>query len=179
MRAPRGSCLPTLLGIVLISGCAGDRPQLRGAGCEVNSDCDARLVCRLSRCRKECDVHRDCGLGLQCLLDRDGLGACQLEDELTCTLDSQCADSLVCRGGECANECAVDRDCPPESECGEEMSCEISAEAQRPCVYNSDCDAPLICDEDQRCRPECAADRDCVAPRICVGTLCVLGDGGA
>lgn len=174
--------LAAALGIVLISGCSGDRPKLRGAGCEVNSDCDAPLVCRLTRCRKECGDHRDCGLGLQCLVDEDGLGACQLEDELECLLDSECPDVLVCRGGECVNECAVDRDCPPDSECraegGEDLSCQIIQGAESPCVYNSDCPAPQICDDDQRCRLECTDDRDCVEPRVCVAMRCVLGDGG-
>lgn len=180
MRAllPSTAILATTL---LISGCTGDRPELRGGRCEVNSDCDARLVCRLSRCRKECADHRDCGLGLLCLYDESKLGACQLEDELECTLDSECEDVLVCRGGQCANECAVDRDCPPHSECRAEggvMWCDIAEEEAEPCVYNSDCEAPLICDDDQRCRPECAEDRDCIAPRVCAGMLCVLPDGG-
>jgi len=182
------------LGILLLSGCSGDRPELRGATCEVNSDCDSRLVCRLSRCRRECADHRDCGLGLQCLLNADKLGACQLEDELECRLDSECADVLVCRGGACVNECAVDLDCPPLATCSQSTGstppppCDASsdtpcechvpeAEAQA-CVYNSDCEAPLICDDDQLCRPECRADRDCIAPRVCAGMLCVLPDGG-
>lgn len=180
-----------LAGSLLIPGCPDDRPELRGGRCEVNSDCDRSLVCRLARCRKECVDHRDCGLGLDCLVGEDGLKGCQLDDELDCQLDSECTDVLVCRGGQCVNECAVDLDCPPLATCAEgEITneagepetvrwCEVPEEEAAPCVYNSDCGPPLICDDDQRCRPECEADRDCIAPRVCVGMRCVLGDGGA
>jgi len=186
-----------LLAVSLAYGC-GERPTFRGGGCELNSECDAPLVCGFGRCRQECRTEVDCALGLDCFGDvASGLGYCQLPDELNCTRNSDCATNcgpgtdcegkIVCRAGECGQACVEDRDCVEGSVCVEEeavLTCEpLSTEL---CVYNSDCALGLICDPYQRCRVECVEDRDCEFPRVCrsevvdgVETpLCVLpGEG--
>lgn len=190
-------------GLVMAAGaaCTGDRPKLRGTGCELNSECEAPLVCRLGRCRVECrHPVRDCARGLECWFDENGLGGCSLPDEATCALDSDCRDAcatgsacelLVCKDGRCGRECVDDRDCPDESECKrcpqDDASCEEETATGVPtcrapslCVWNHDCPEGLICDEDQVCRVECVVDRDCDYPRLCneAEGLCVLPDGG-
>jgi len=164
-------------------------------------------VCGFRRCRQECNPargSRDCGLGLECFKDLlTDLGYCQLPDELTCTLDSDCqrpcggdpscADQLACRDGECGQECASDRDCPSGSMCTETAGVHTcKAAMDELCIYNSHCEPGLICDERQDCRPECDhldpdPTRDCDHPRVCQlvmleesgpTPLCVLPDGG-
>ena len=165
-------------------GCTEERPRFRGEGCDLNTECDAPLVCGFRRCRIECRSEIDCGLGLGCFIDsRSGLGYCQLPDELECLLDSdceeacggdsECRDQLACRDGECGQECLEDRDCAEGATCTESggvHTCEPTNEEL--CVYNSDCADPThICDPRQVCRIECRigmdAERDCEPPRRC------------
>ncbi|MEM9188896.1 MAG: hypothetical protein AAGF12_06955 [Myxococcota bacterium] len=171
-----------LAGVLLIAllGCAPELPEAIGGGCELNSDCEAPLVCRLARCRKECSTSRDCAVGLDCVQDNQtGLGACQLPDELNCVRDSDCAASLVCTMGECTNECGCTdptvpcRDCPPGAACvprpGGPPACLDTATDT--CVRNSDCEASdtsFVCAPDQRCRVECTGDADCRFGDVCL-----------
>lgn len=173
-------------------GCGG-RPMFEpGEECELNTECVAPLVCRLGRCRIECRAQRDCSAGLDCVRDEDKLGACQLEEEASCTLASECPDILVCRHGRCTNACEADVDCPPGARCDEDESGMLGCRdvAGRECMLNSDCvDAGLICAPDGRCREPCRADRDCrdgaicdtvVSPTVCVPPEPDAGsDGGA
>ncbi len=186
---PMRTSLFALVAGLLLSGCASERPKLRGHGCELNTECEAPLVCRLGRCRVECRDHVDCAASLQCLFDDERLGGCQLPDELEpCTLDSQCrercggrCDQLVCRDGRCGQACVEDRDCPHGATCEVGAAGVHTCEVQEPraCLYDSDCRDGLVCDYDQVCRLECLEDRDCDYPRTCsVDNRCVLPDGG-
>ncbi len=186
-----------ILAVVAASGCAGDRPQLRGGRCELNTDCEHPLVCGFGRCRRECQNARDCAAQLDCFIDATGLGYCQLEEELVCTsdadcesscaMDDECVDLLVCRDGRCARECVTSRDCPADASCvprdgdGSAMCdpttpepCVCETPTLEPCVYDSDCPEPYVCARDQECRYECVETRDCDFPRECVGNLCEL-----
>ena len=189
-----------LFALLVPGGGCDERPQLRGAGCDLTTDCDDFLVCGFGRCRQECRTEVDCALGLDCFRDSStGLGYCQLPDELNCTRNSDCQmncgagsdceGKITCRDGECGQACAEDRDCVEGSVCAESAgvnTCEPVAPEL--CVYNSDCAPGLICDPYQRCRIECAEDRDCEFPRVCQmrdvdgfpTPLCVLpeSDGG-
>ena len=178
LRFP-GLAAVAVLSLIAVGCLSADRPELVGAGCDLTSSCREPLVCRLGRCRVQCERQRDCGPGKQCVLDADGRGACLLADEASCELNSDCPEPLVCRSGGCANQCANARDCP------QGMACQVEAEGgacvvpiDSLCVYHSDCPEPLICDVDQQCRFECVEDRDCPAPRRCAASLCVLLDGG-
>lgn len=149
--------------------CTGDSRGQRGAQCDLNSDCDAPLVCRLELCRVECATTRDCAAGLQCVLDADGFGACQLPEETRCSRASDCPDPLVCANRRCVNMCVMDRDCPPGAHCIEGGCIDEAIEA---CVRDSDCSPspegePRVCGTDLRCRPGCETDRECR-----LGTAC-------
>jgi len=157
----------------------------RGAACDLTSDCEAPLECRLARCRVECRDNRDCAAGLTCLLDNTGLGACQLPDETDCALDSDCIEPLVCVRGTCSNICREDRDCAPGASClvdddaEPSTSCPVGGEppadgcacfdpATDGCLYAADCGPGLLCANDFRCRPGCGADADCRDGLACV-----------
>ena len=146
-----------VLAVLFASGCVEPRETL-GGQCELSSDCDAPLVCRLERCRKECLTSRDCALGLRCLVANDGLGVCQLPEEATCDLDSDCIDPLVCISEGCTNECASERDCVPGASCIEGRCVEPVPDL---CLYPSDCPFPLVCGDNRLCQVECATDLDC------------------
>jgi len=161
----RRTLLPiTLLCAIAAGGCVGAEPRESiGGQCDLTSDCEAPLVCRLERCRKECVTSRDCGLGLRCIIaPPDGLGVCQLPEETTCMLDSDCIQPLVCIDG-CTNECdpsAGARDCPAGAICdAETMTCKEPVADL--CVYPSDCPFPLTCGTTQQCEIECEDRIDC------------------
>jgi hypothetical protein len=163
---------------------ACSRPTLSlGEGCQVNTDCADPLVCVFGSCRRACVDFRDCGAGLRCVVPAGSTlgGGCQLDDEASCTLTSECRSTLVCQNGTCTTACADDRDCAPGAHCTRDAMGIVGCYDTRvePCIYNSDCPAPMICDRDQACRLECIDDRDCVPPRVCGGNLCVLPDAGA
>ena len=173
-RAPSAlnavSGLLCLLALTL-AGCPTSLPEALGGQCQLNSECDAPLVCRIAFCRKECSTSRDCAAGLDCVHDNMGLGACQLVEELSCVLDSDCAENLVCTMGECTNECNCPddepcRDCPPGATCvaRDDGTRGCIDKATRACVWDSDCEATadsFVCAPDRRCRVACRDDGDC------------------
>jgi hypothetical protein len=146
-------------------------PSALGDQCELNSDCDAPLVCRLGYCRRECSTSRDCAVGLDCIWDDQRHGACQLTTETACVRNSDCPSGLVCTMGECTNVCGCPpgepcRDCPPGASCVTNPDSTRSCfdPAMRTCVWDSDCPATedsFVCAFDQRCRVECTTDADC------------------
>ncbi|MDQ3032038.1 MAG: hypothetical protein M3Y87_06450 [Myxococcota bacterium] len=172
-----GACLPSPYGLS------------QGRECGLNSDCDGTLVCRLGYCRRECATSRDCAAGLDCLLDNDGLGACQLPAETRCTTNSECPPSLVCTMGECTNECnCADEaqpceDCPPGAVCTmrDDGSRGCFDPSNRTCVYASDCaadESSFVCASDGRCRIECRSDCDCRFGDVCREQMFVKDRGG-
>jgi hypothetical protein len=165
----------TALALVMSAAALGcsERPVFNaGEACALNSDCEAPLVCRLERCRPECGGSRDCAVGSICVFDEDGLGSCRLPDESTCMLNSECPPPLVCRFGQCTNECAEHDDCLAGSFCRpDEGTGELGCfdPAQEDCDLDSDCTPPLVCKQDGRCREECIEHRDCRDNWQCVG----------
>lgn len=161
-------------------GC--ERPELStGAQCSLNSDCGSPLVCALERCRRQCLDSRDCGAGLRCLFVGAAGGACQLPEEASCTLTSECTSGLVCRFATCTTECRETRDCGPGATCQRDPASSANACIEplaELCIYHSDCPAPLVCGPGQRCVLECVEDRDCTSERRCIANLCELLDGG-
>jgi hypothetical protein len=173
-----------LLAASFAGGCV-PLPRAVGEQCELNSDCDAPLVCRFGRCRRECELDRDCALGFDCLLNEDGLGGCQVEDEVErCENNSDCAGGLLCIMAECTTECA----CPegePCRDCGGRECVRVQGVAScfnpedRTCVYNSECgmDEGFSC-LGGRCGTECETDADCAASgRVCATRTFVEPDG--
>jgi len=159
-------------------------PGAIGDQCDLNSDCDAPLVCKFGYCRVECDSARDCAAGFDCLFDNEQRGACQLEVDLGCSLNSDCADVLVCTMGECTNPCECEPDEVPCPDCAPGAACVMADDGSTACldvsvdncVYDSDCppgpdDPPdvrfEICAPDLRCRPACASNADCRNGETC------------
>ncbi len=171
--------------VILLAPLACARPAVNlGEACQINSDCADPLVCVIGACRRQCVASRDCGAGLRCIVSGASSlgGGCQLAEEATCTLTSECRNaSLVCQNGTCTTPCREDRDCSASARCTTDVAGTLGCydTAVEPCIYDSDCPAPMICDHEQSCRLECIADRDCVAPRSCVANLCELPDAGA
>ncbi len=164
--------------------CEGEETRLTlGQQCDLTSECEAPLACRLARCRVECRTTRDCPVGQLCVMDNDGLGACLLADETECERDSECPAPLVCLGGACTNECTIDRDCAPGARCERDSAgaryCADPAEEH--CLVDSEC-APLVCGRDFRCRHECVTSRDCPPGTRCSDGVCdsmeLPADGG-
>jgi len=139
-----------VLSVVFVAGCATDPRTVIGEQCELTSECEAPLVCRLSRCRRECVSSRDCALGLRCVIaPEDGLGVCLLPDERSCALDSDCPGELACLDESCTNQCvpetdggAFSRDCPSGARCLDGNCVEPDVPL---CVYPSDCTFPFVC----------------------------------
>lgn len=151
-------------------GCA-DEPAAVGLGgqCDLNSECEAPLVCRLARCRRECATLRDCPIDALCVTDNESLGACTLPEEQSCTLNSDCPEPLRCAMGRCVNQCAADADCLAGARCQEGACIDPVEDA---CAVDSDCMAPLVCATDRRCRAECVVDRDCREGTACEEGVC-------
>lgn len=182
MRTMRDLAPPLLLALSLAAaGCGVEPRRTLGDQCELNSECQAPLVCRMARCRNECLSTRDCGLGLRCVLAPDGLGVCQLPDETACGDDLDCPESLVCTmEAGCTNACDPGGDdCAAGAACvtADDGTAFCSEPRAAGCVYNSDCVEPMVC-RDERCVTECAADQDCpdglacVAHEACGGAPC-------
>lgn len=162
--------IPYAVLLLAAAGCTSSDARLSlGSQCELTSECEAPLVCRLERCRKECVSTRDCALGLRCVKAQDGLGVCQLPDEATCVRNSECPVGLVCRMEECTNPCEEDRDCAAGQRCADdgEGGTACVEQAEELCIWDSDCPEPLVCNFRQQCQQECAEDRDCEG-RVCL-----------
>ena len=176
-----GAPAVALVAVSLAFGCS-ERPSFEpGDECELNTQCAATLVCRLGRCRVECRAQRDCPVTLECVRDADGFGACQLPDEASCSLTSECPQPLVCRFTRCTNPCESDIDCPPGSRCVADDDGDLGCrdQAGRECTLNSECrDMDLICAPDGHCREPCQSDRDCRDGTVCdiarTPTACVF-----
>lgn len=167
--------IAALAAAVGLAACAPPRRAGVGVECELNSECDVPLVCRLGYCRNECATAADCPAPLSCVLDPQRIGACQLLEETSCSLASDCPLGLVCRFSQCTNECETDRDCPGGARC--EMDTEGPACIDRsgtPCIFDEEC-APRTTGErclSGRCRRECFSDRDCRNDFWCDEGLC-------
>jgi hypothetical protein len=161
---------PVLFAIAA-SACGADELLALGSQCQLASDCDAPLVCRYERCRRDCNEARDCAAGLRCFIDPEGLGACQLPEERMCDVSS-CPAGLVCNSNimECSIACAEDVDCQRGERCdttGATPSCRPITAAPG-CELTSDCEEPLVC-IDNACVAECAANDQCAfADQVCV-----------
>lgn len=136
-----------------------------GARCARNGECAAPLVCRIGRCRSECVEARDCPQGQVCLIDAEGLGACELPMLDECALS--CDAPLICASGHCRVTCATASECPGGHVCA-------SGACQR-----ADVDGGVVDDAGPDAAPSVDASRDANAPDT--GPLCdpVLGTGCA
>jgi hypothetical protein len=176
---PVGVALLCLFGGVL-GACEDEKSPLSllGGACDLNSDCDAGLVCLQAVCHEQCATSEDCGAG-RCVVSADRLRVCQLDYESPCSFNSQCPPALVCSvDGKCRNQCNADRDCVPEQLCvkgvcaegGELVDGRLPPSGEvnpigSPCIYSSDCPAgegglALLC-KSGVCAYACYEERDC------------------
>src|SRR5438105_8062377 len=91
---------------------SGDAARLAALaeGCTLNSDCAAQFVCAFRTCHVQCESSRDCEPGRRCVEGARPVHVCQLPDEETCTLDSQCRGAEVCGpDGRCRDACDTDK----------------------------------------------------------------------
>jgi hypothetical protein len=149
---------------VAMAACEEDSAlSLLSGGCLINSDCSENLVCVFERCHIQCQSSDDCplaadGTRLRCVLGEKPDHVCQLEDERSCSYNSECQGGQVCGpDGQCRDECLDDRDCVQGQVCTAEGVCaepeELDETGQLPSV-----DPP---DEQQTGHP-CAYDSQCV-----------------
>lgn len=90
-----------------------------------------------------------------------------------CTLNTDCAEPLVCGFNYCRKQCLDSRDCGAGLVCfplGDGSGygvCQLPDETD--CALSSDCPSGLICSFGT-CTTECMTDRDCVDTATCVST---------
>ncbi|MEY4511431.1 MAG: hypothetical protein RLZZ450_3553 [Pseudomonadota bacterium] len=100
----------------------------------------------------------------------------------TCSLNSECADPLVCTFERCHMQCQNDRDCLTGERCvkgGAAGVCQL-LNLETACIAGSSCRGSQVCGADGECRDSCSAATDCVGDQICgksVGvSLCASRD---
>jgi hypothetical protein len=110
---------------------------------------------------------------------KSGGGGAQLAQG--CSLNSDCANPLVCVFGLCHDACNQTRDCPPGEQCvanGVFRVCLLGSEAT--CAATTNCPNGLVCGTDHECHEGCQSAGDCVVGgQACSGGSCVdTPDGG-
>ncbi|HVW25311.1 MAG TPA: hypothetical protein VHC69_08060 [Polyangiaceae bacterium] len=189
--AKTAACVATA--ILWVGGCSDSHaPAARlAAGCIINSDCTAPLVCAFQRCHTACETSRDCDPGQRCVSSDRPFHVCQLDVESQCKANSDCPEGQICGiDGQCRDACNTSRDCVKGQVCvsgtcadPDELTAQgtlISAEPDSgsaasglPCSYNSDCPSPLAC-KGGVCAPECRSTVDCAAGLSCDNSRCVV-----
>ncbi len=120
--------------------------KLQYPECKNDEACAAHgQICANGFCRQCRDDHQ-CQAGEQCVL-----GGCAPRPE--CTIDTNCAQGLVCKAGKCAAECSEQTGA---ADCG----------AGRKCMGGR-------CAADE----ECSSDADCSGGKACVESRCRGQDG--
>src|SRR5262245_50672274 len=94
------------------AGCSSSHSKASlAASCQLNSDCEANLVCTFGRCHAACEQTRDCSDGERCV-SSGNVHVCQLDVETSCSSGTPCTAPLVCGpDGKCRNECASSQAC--------------------------------------------------------------------
>lgn len=85
---------------------------------------------------------------------------------LGCTLNSDCADPLLCKFGKCHRACVESaRDCDPGQRC---VQVDGAGVCQQQAVCGGGCAAPLSCGPDMQCRNTCSPEKPCAGSQVCV-----------
>ena len=107
------------------AGCSDDVVKAGIAkGCTLNSHCQNGLVCSSGLCHEQCAQTLDCPAGQRCV-QSESANVCQLAEEATCHLNSECTPPLVCAVDlQCRNECNTSVDCLEGQECAEHVCAE-------------------------------------------------------
>ena len=107
-----------------------------------------------------------------------GSGDKKLELGGACSLNSDCADGLLCKFGACHKACMKSVDCATGERCVQvdgTAVCQTTTEVG--CKTNGSsgsCPAPLTCRvADNTCRNQCTGTDACLPGQTCSGTVCV------
>lgn len=195
MKRPAHALALTAALAATFGACSSDdAPPLKAlaAGCVVNSDCNAPLVCAFEKCHNACADSRDCPLGQRCVASDRPYHVCQLEDERNCVRNSDCVLGQICGiDQQCRDQCATAKDCVRDQICVSGTCVDLAiddgglaaladsapgASQGQPCLYNSECPAPLVCVA-STCSYECMAAADCPSGQDCVDHRCTAGSG--
>ncbi|HEY4107033.1 MAG TPA: hypothetical protein VGM44_24200, partial [Polyangiaceae bacterium] len=175
-------------------GTPDDASTSQGQPCVYNSECPDPLICRSGLCAFECLAASDCPRGDNCLEHRCSIADAGPEAGPPCVYTSDCSAPLVCRSGQCVDECRADVDCTAGESCMG-GSCLLTPPANAPaeyglvCTYSADCKcttpnctSTLVC-RTNHCVFQCLDDGDCAGGFSCVNNLCqgggVIGGGGS
>lgn len=90
----------------------------------------------------------------------------------SCSLNSDCANPLVCVFERCHEPCNADSDCPYPARCVQSdrtnvFACQFPDEATCSEGNDEECHSPLVCAEDDQCRSSCRRDADCPEEQSC------------
>jgi hypothetical protein len=100
-------------------------------------------------------------------------GAKKIQVGVSCILNSDCNQPLVCTMGKCHEGCRATVDCPAGQTCTKVDNsgvCQLPGEVQ--CAVSLPCGPLLICAVDLRCRSGCNGSADCMGGQVCVYNVC-------
>ena len=159
------------------------------ATCGAAHACSAPLVCRSDdgTCRNACTSSGACaGTGQTCVggycldttevANNDGSASeAGVATGGACTLNSDCASSLLCKFGSCHQSCTSSLDCASGRHCvtvNGVAVCQMPSESA--CGTGGTCAAGLACRTvDNTCRSACTSSAGCLTSQTCTGTVCV------
>lgn len=87
-----------------------------------------------------------------------------------CSINSDCAEDLICAFERCHEACTQDRDCDADlrcvkSEVTDVFVCQLDDETV--CKADKDCPGDQVCGIDEECRDSCKMGDDCIADQVC------------
>lgn len=168
--------LATALAFVLAAGCGADNVSGSTTSCNDHTDCPYGTVCNASgQCVGDVDC-QFCDEDDEHLVCDDGICTVRCTTDEDCD-EGQCVDG-VC-GGQPADSCSSDTDCPDGYECNPfSDECEPEDNSSTiDCQNNTDCDGDDVC-EDGQCVPDgSGGGEDCdLEAADCTGDTPFLDD---
>lgn len=87
-----------------------------------------------------------------------------------CSLNSDCADDLICAFERCHEACTQDRDCDADLRCVKSATTDVFV-CQLPdetvCKSDKNCPGAQVCGIDEECRDACKMSDECIADQVC------------
>lgn len=108
-------------------------PTSAAAPCQLNSDCEGRLICDFGRCHVACATSKDCTGGVTCLPP----GVCELSVESPCSDTLPCVTGLTCADDTCRAACNPKDSNGGLGGCLAGQTC-ATVSKQQVCIDNSD-----------------------------------------
>ncbi|HJX63617.1 MAG TPA: hypothetical protein VJ860_06655 [Polyangia bacterium] len=107
------------------------------------------------------------------------LAACSSSDKKlelggACSLNSDCANGLLCKFGACHKACVKSVDCAAGERCVQVDGVAVCQFATETACTNGACSTPLTCRvADNTCRGSCATSDDCPRAQTCSANFCL------